>query len=100
VIASKRFYPRGCSSAKDRLRYYATQFPVVEVDTNNPDRTAAVLIGACRATSPLDPRGNQCGCINSTHSTTKTAPAKAKSASEIGGIRRSLLIPNPSQTSA
>jgi uncharacterized protein YecE (DUF72 family) len=26
------FYPRGASSAEDRLRYYASQFPLVEVD--------------------------------------------------------------------
>jgi len=31
LIASKRFYPRGCSSAEQRLRYYASQFPLVEV---------------------------------------------------------------------
>ncbi|MFO1414786.1 MAG: DUF72 domain-containing protein [Burkholderiales bacterium] len=34
LIASKRFYPRGCSSAEDRLRFYASQFPVVEVDSS------------------------------------------------------------------
>jgi uncharacterized protein YecE (DUF72 family) len=34
LIASKRFYPRGCSSAEDRLRYYASQFPMVEVDSS------------------------------------------------------------------
>ena len=34
LIASKKFYPRGCSSAEDRLRYYATQFPIVEVDSS------------------------------------------------------------------
>jgi uncharacterized protein YecE (DUF72 family) len=27
------FYPRGVSSSEDRLRYYASQFPVVEVDS-------------------------------------------------------------------
>src|SRR3981081_1201864 len=26
------FYPAGANSAEDRLRYYASQFPVVEVD--------------------------------------------------------------------
>src|SRR3981081_3265138 len=26
------FYPKGASSAEERLRYYADQFPVVEVD--------------------------------------------------------------------
>jgi len=34
LIASKKFYPRGCSSAEDRLRFYASQFPVVEVDSS------------------------------------------------------------------
>ena len=34
LIASKLFYPGGCSSAEDRLRYYATRFPLVEVDSS------------------------------------------------------------------
>ena len=34
LIQCKRFYPRGCSSAEARLRYYASQFPVVEVDSS------------------------------------------------------------------
>jgi uncharacterized protein YecE (DUF72 family) len=29
LIASKKFYSRGCSSVEDRLRFYATQFPIV-----------------------------------------------------------------------
>ena len=33
LIASGGFYPRGVSSPEDRLRYYATQFPIVEVDS-------------------------------------------------------------------
>jgi uncharacterized protein YecE (DUF72 family) len=32
LIACGRFYPRGVASAEARLRYYATQFPIVEVD--------------------------------------------------------------------
>jgi uncharacterized protein YecE (DUF72 family) len=32
LIACGRFYPRGVGSAEARLRYYATQFPIVEVD--------------------------------------------------------------------
>jgi uncharacterized protein YecE (DUF72 family) len=32
LIKSKRFYPPGASSAEARLRYYASQFPLVEVD--------------------------------------------------------------------
>lgn len=34
LIGSKRFYPKGCTSAEDRLRYYASQFPMVEVDSS------------------------------------------------------------------
>lgn len=34
LVSSKRFYPRGCSSAEDRLKYYASQFPMVEVDSS------------------------------------------------------------------
>lgn len=34
LIDSKRFYPPGCSSAEARLRYYASQFPLVEVDSS------------------------------------------------------------------
>lgn len=33
LIACGRFYPAGVSSAAARLRYYATQFPLVEVDS-------------------------------------------------------------------
>jgi uncharacterized protein YecE (DUF72 family) len=34
LIACGKFYPRGCSSAEDRLRYYASHFPLVEVDSS------------------------------------------------------------------
>lgn len=34
LIESGRFYPKGCTSAEDRLRYYASQFPMVEVDSS------------------------------------------------------------------
>jgi uncharacterized protein YecE (DUF72 family) len=33
LIESGRFYPRGAASAEARLRYYATQFPLVEIDS-------------------------------------------------------------------
>lgn len=33
IVKGRVFYPRGVGSAEDRLRYYATQFPVVEVDS-------------------------------------------------------------------
>ncbi len=34
LIQSKRFYPKGCSSAEDRLRHYSGEFPLVEVDSS------------------------------------------------------------------
>ena len=40
------FYPRGVSSSEDRLRYYASQFPTVEVDSTYyslPERAIARL---------------------------------------------------------
>jgi uncharacterized protein YecE (DUF72 family) len=46
MVRGQVFYPRGVSSAEERLRYYATQFPVVEVDSSYyslPDRANAVL---------------------------------------------------------
>jgi len=33
LISSGRFYPKGVHSAEARLRYYARQFPIVEVDS-------------------------------------------------------------------
>jgi uncharacterized protein YecE (DUF72 family) len=33
LISSGRFYPRGVTSAEARIRYYAEQFPIVEVDS-------------------------------------------------------------------
>ena len=34
LVASKKFYPKGASTPEARLRFYATQFPLVEVDTS------------------------------------------------------------------
>lgn len=34
LIKSKRFYPSGCNSAEARLHFYASQFPIVEVDSS------------------------------------------------------------------
>lgn len=34
LIACRRFYPKGCSSAEDRLRFYASRFSVAEVDSS------------------------------------------------------------------
>jgi uncharacterized protein YecE (DUF72 family) len=46
IVKGGVFYPRGVSSAEDRLRYYASQFPVVEVDSTYyslPERATAAL---------------------------------------------------------
>jgi uncharacterized protein YecE (DUF72 family) len=43
------FYPRGATSSEDRLRYYASQFPTVEVDSTYyslPERAIATLWAA------------------------------------------------------
>ena len=34
LVKCKRFYPRGCATPEQRLRYYASQFPLVEVDSS------------------------------------------------------------------
>ena len=34
MIKSRRFYPKGCSSADARLRFYSSQFPLVEVNSS------------------------------------------------------------------
>ncbi len=46
MVRGQVFYPRGVSTAEARLRYYAQQFPVVEVDSSYyslPDRAVARL---------------------------------------------------------
>ena len=34
LIDCGRFYPKGCRSPEQRLRFYADQFPLVEVDSS------------------------------------------------------------------
>ena len=34
LIACGRFYPKDCKTAEQRLRYYASQFAMVEVDSS------------------------------------------------------------------
>ena len=46
MVRGNVFYPRGTSSAEERLRFYADQFPVVEVDSTYyslPERATAQL---------------------------------------------------------
>lgn len=35
LIKTKRFYPKGFNSAEQRLRFYSSQFPIVEVDSSH-----------------------------------------------------------------
>src|SRR6266568_7464819 len=48
LINEGNFYPKGVSSAEDRLRVYASQFPIVEVDSTYyfppSERNAALWI--------------------------------------------------------
>lgn len=46
LLESGQFYPPGCKTAEDRLRYYAGHFPIVEVDSSYyglPSERNAVL---------------------------------------------------------
>src|SRR6266550_7022428 len=48
------FYPRGVSSSEDRLRYYATQFPVVEVDSTYYSLPEPAIAALWAARTPDD----------------------------------------------
>lgn len=52
LIRCKRFYPRGVNDAEGRLRYYATQFPFVEVDASYYTLLAPELATRWLATTP------------------------------------------------
>ena len=43
LIESGKFYPRVAMTPEDRLRFYASQFPIVEIDSS-----AAVSITSAR----------------------------------------------------
>lgn len=45
LIASRRFYPPKCSSAEDRLRFYASQFPMVRNETWFEGNHAELTLG-------------------------------------------------------
>src|SRR5216117_1527587 len=48
LIKEGNFYPKGVSSAEERLKFYASQFPIVEVDSTYyfppSDRNSVLLI--------------------------------------------------------
>ena len=51
LIGCGRFYPREASSAEARLRYYASQFTMVEVDSSYYAMPSATNSRAPRSTS-------------------------------------------------
>ena len=58
LIKCKRFYPKGCSSAEQRLRYYASQFSLVEVDSTYYSMPRADFAQAWADRTPADFRFN------------------------------------------
>lgn len=54
LIASGEFYPKGVSSAEERLKYYASQFDTVEVDSTYYAIPAAHTTGLWAERSPAD----------------------------------------------
>ena len=54
LITSGRFYPPKCSSPEDRLRYYATIFPLVEVDSSYYAMPAARVAQLWAERTPTD----------------------------------------------
>jgi uncharacterized protein YecE (DUF72 family) len=54
LIASGRFYPPKCNTPDDRLRYYASQFPLVEVDSTYYAMPAARVAQLWAERTPAD----------------------------------------------
>ncbi len=57
LVESGRFYPPGVKTAEERLRYYASQFPLVEVDSAYyalpSERNAALWVERKQSAEPL-----------------------------------------------
>lgn len=54
LIACGRFYPRAAMTAEERLRFYATQFPLVEVDSSYYGMPAAANAHLWAQRAPAD----------------------------------------------
>ena len=54
LINSGRFYPSECNTPEDRLRYYATVFPLVEVDSSYYAMPAAQVAQLWAERTPAD----------------------------------------------
>ena len=52
LIACGRFYPKEATSAEARLRYYASRFPIVEVDSSYYAMPAPATMKSARPASP------------------------------------------------
>jgi uncharacterized protein YecE (DUF72 family) len=92
LISCGRFYPKGVGTAEARLRYYATQFPLVEVDATYyappternsrlwAERTPADFVFDVKAFAPLTTH----------HATTDRLPPELRGAlpPELGAKRR------------
>src|SRR3981081_4366731 len=60
LIASGRFYPAKDNTPEGRLRYYASQFPLVEVDSSYyaiPDARGAAMGGTHAPIVPVQRQG-------------------------------------------
>jgi uncharacterized protein YecE (DUF72 family) len=53
LVASKKFYPKEASTPEARLRFYATRFPLVEVDTSYYAIPAVETVEAWVARTPV-----------------------------------------------
>src|SRR5438445_10428952 len=74
LVKAGTFYPKSATSAEERLRFYATQFPVVEVDSTYyfppSERNAALWV----ARTPTDFPSNVTAYALLTGHPTKTEP--------------------------
>ena len=53
LLDSKLFYPRDARTAESRLRYYATNFPLVEVDSSYYALPGPWICNRCAAYRPV-----------------------------------------------
>ena len=92
LIASGRFYPRGVGSAEARLRYYAGQFPVVEVDATYYappcERNSRLWVERTPDDFVFDVKAF--ALLTTHHATTERLPAELRGAlpPELGAKRR------------
>ena len=92
LISCGRFYPRGVSSAEARLRYYATRFPIVEVDATYyappSERNSRLWVQRTPDDFVFDVKAF--ALLTTHHATTERLPAELRGAlpPELGAKRR------------